>query len=52
LWRPEAGELKELEIVNNEDWYQNMNIIEFLGTIGRHFRVGTMLGKHSVKSRN
>ncbi|XP_023343931.1 tyrosine--tRNA ligase, mitochondrial-like [Eurytemora carolleeae] len=51
LWRPEAGELKELEIVNNEDWYQNMNIIEFLGTIGRHFRVGTMLGKHSVKSR-
>ena len=51
FWRPGAGDLSEVTIVNNEDWYNEMNIIDFLSSIGRHFRMGTMLSRHSVKSR-
>jgi len=52
FWPASAGKLQQLTVVNNEDWYSQMNIIDFLSTIGRNFRVGTMLGRHSVKSRN
>lgn len=43
--------LPPLNIVNNEIFYKDMNIIEFLSTIGRHFRLGRMLSRQSVKSR-
>jgi len=43
--------LTPLNIVNNEIFYKDMNIIEFLSTIGRHFRLGKMLSRQSVKSR-
>ncbi|KAK7475876.1 hypothetical protein BaRGS_00032926 [Batillaria attramentaria] len=38
-------------VLNNMDWYMEKNIIEFLSTVGRHFRMGNMLSRHSVQSR-
>jgi len=43
--------LPELEIVNNEDWYGDMNVMTFMGKVGRRLRISRMLGRHSVKSR-
>ena len=52
FWPANARELSPLTLVNNDDWYSSVNIIEFLSSVGRHFRLGTMLGRHSVKSRD
>ncbi|RUS83692.1 hypothetical protein EGW08_008540 [Elysia chlorotica] len=38
-------------IFNNRDWYKGQDIISFLSTTGRHFRLGEMLSKSSVQSR-
>lgn len=38
-------------ILNNFDWYKNYHYIDFLRDIGKHFRIGSMLAKDSVKSR-
>lgn len=38
-------------ILNNFDWFKHFSFIEFLREIGKHFRVGTMLAKDSVKAR-
>lgn len=38
-------------IVNNDDWFSKISLIDFLRDIGKHFRVGTMLGKEMVRSR-
>ncbi|KAJ2732941.1 tyrosyl-tRNA synthetase [Coemansia sp. BCRC 34962] len=43
--------LKPVRILHNADWYQDMNILAFLGHIGRYARVGTMMARDSVKSR-
>jgi tyrosyl-tRNA synthetase len=40
-----------IQVVNNNDWLSPMSYIEFLRDVGRHFRVGTMLGKESVRAR-
>jgi tyrosyl-tRNA synthetase len=37
------------KIVNNFDWYRDMNVLSFLRDVGKHFRLGTMLSK--VRSR-
>jgi tyrosyl-tRNA synthetase len=42
---------REVKLVNNIDWYKNMNIIAFLRDVGKHFRVQNMLDKDSVKNR-
>lgn len=42
---------KFCRIVNNYDWYSTMNSVEFVGCVGRHFRMGTMLGRDSVAQR-
>jgi len=39
------------KLVNNLDWFGPMSAIDFLRDVGKHFRVGSMLGKESVKSR-
>lgn len=39
------------ELVNNEDWYKTFTATEFLRDIGKHFRMGVMLSKDSVKTR-
>lgn len=38
-------------LVNNLDWYKDMNILDFLRDYGQHFRLGQMLNKDSVTSR-
>lgn len=43
--------LRISSIVNNADWYNDVNLIEFMSTYGRHFRMGIMLGRSSVKTR-
>ena len=37
--------LPELEIVNNEDWYRDMNVMTFMGKVGRRLRISRMLGR-------
>ncbi|KAK4526135.1 hypothetical protein GAYE_SCF20G4049 [Galdieria yellowstonensis] len=38
-------------ILNNDDWLGKMSFLEFLRDVGKYTRVGTMLGKESVRSR-
>lgn len=37
--------------LNNNDWFSKVNFVDFLRDIGKHFRLGVMLGKDSVRSR-
>ena len=39
------------KIVNNHDWIGRFSYVEFLRDVGKHFRMGTMLGKESVRAR-
>ncbi len=39
------------KVVNNADWFRDMRFIDFLRDVGKHFRLGEMLAKESVKSR-
>ena len=43
--------LGDIELVNNADWWGAMSSIDFLRDVGKHFRIGTMLGKESVRAR-
>ncbi|GCB73498.1 tyrosine--tRNA ligase, mitochondrial [Scyliorhinus torazame] len=47
----EAANLGPVSILNNWSWYQDKEVVGFLDTVGRHFRMGTMLSRHSVQSR-
>ncbi len=38
-------------IVNNQDWFRGFSFIDFLREVGKHFRMGAMLSKDSVRSR-
>ncbi len=38
-------------MLNNDEWLANLNYLEFLRDIGRHFSVNRMLSFESVKSR-
>ncbi len=38
-------------IVSNLDWFGPMSAIDFLRDVGKHFRVGSMLAKESVRAR-
>lgn len=41
----------QVEILNNYEWFSNIGFIDFLRDVGKHFRLSTMLGKESVKTR-
>lgn len=41
----------DADIVNNDEWLSNLNMIHFLQTHGRHFSVNRMLSMDSVKLR-
>lgn len=43
--------IKKPVILNNYDWFKNFSFISFLREVGKHFRIGTMLAKDSVKNR-
>lgn len=38
-------------VVNNLDWTGNMNVIDFLREVGKHFSVNAMINKESVQQR-
>lgn len=38
-------------ILNNNDWLGRIGFLEFLRDVGKYTRVGTMLGKESVRNR-
>jgi tyrosyl-tRNA synthetase len=44
------NELKPI-FVNNYDWFKKFSFIDFLRDVGKHFRIGPMLAKESVRSR-
>ncbi|XP_030559999.1 tyrosine--tRNA ligase, mitochondrial [Drosophila novamexicana] len=52
LWDTrKTAPLAPLTIVNNAEWYANLNLIDFVANMGRHFRMGSMLSRSSVQSR-
>jgi len=38
-------------LVNNADWINQFRFVDFLRDVGKHFRVGDMMGKESVRKR-
>ncbi len=38
-------------MVDNNEWLGDFRMIEFLRDVGKHFRMGAMLGKESVRAR-
>ncbi len=38
-------------VFNNDEWFSEFRLIDFLRDVGKHFRLGVMLSKESVKSR-
>lgn len=38
-------------ILNNHDWLSRFSYLEFLRDVGKHFRMGSMLGRESVRAR-
>ena len=41
----------EAVIVNNKDWFENFNFLDFIRDIGKHITVNYMMSKDSVKKR-
>ena len=39
------------EVVNNLDWVGEINVLDFLRDVGKHFSVNSMIHKESVKQR-
>ncbi|CAN2389361.1 mitochondrial [Pristimantis euphronides] len=38
-------------VLDNAAWYRSRPVVEFLSSVGRHFRMGPLLSRHSVQSR-
>ncbi len=38
-------------VFNNDEWFSKFSLIDFLRDVGKHFRLGIMLSKESVKNR-
>ncbi|CAK8675997.1 unnamed protein product [Clavelina lepadiformis] len=43
--------LPGFKILFNHTWYEKENVIDFMGTVGRDFRIGPMLEKRYIKDR-
>ena len=41
----------KLLVINNYDWFKGFSFLHFLRDVGKHFRLGAMLAKDSVKGR-
>tara|TARA_B110000483_G_scaffold177980_1_gene210506 strand:- start:239 stop:1507 length:1269 start_codon:yes stop_codon:yes gene_type:complete len=39
------------EVVNNYEWFKNLNFLSFIRDIGKHISINYMIAKDSVKSR-
>ncbi|WP_417553869.1 MULTISPECIES: tyrosine--tRNA ligase [Gammaproteobacteria] len=40
-----------MQLVNNADWMQQINVIDFFRDVGKHFSINTMINRESVKQR-
>jgi tyrosyl-tRNA synthetase len=38
-------------VLDNNEWFVHLSLIDFLRDVGKHFRVGTMIAKEMVRSR-
>lgn len=38
-------------IIDNKDWLGSFSLLDFLRDVGKHFRVGSMMAKESVRAR-
>jgi len=38
-------------VIDNSDWFNEYCVVDFLRDVGKYFRIGSMLGKESVRSR-
>ncbi|KAK7117164.1 hypothetical protein R3I94_022658 [Phoxinus phoxinus] len=48
---PDPSRLGRLTVLNNRSWYKDWQVLEFFSEVGRCFRMGSMLSRHSVQSR-
>jgi tyrosyl-tRNA synthetase len=46
-----SGALPMPVFLNNADWFSSIKFIDFLRDVGKHFRIGPMMAKESVRSR-
>lgn len=46
-----SGSLPRPIVVNNDEWFHGLGMIDFLRDVGKHFRLGSMIAKDTVKSR-
>ena len=49
--KKQIKEIFQCEMVNNYDWYKDLNFIDYLRDYGKHFNLNYMLSKETVKSR-
>jgi tyrosyl-tRNA synthetase len=47
----DSGKPTAAEMVNNYDWFKEMNLIEFIRDVGKHITVNYMMSKDSVRKR-
>lgn len=45
------GTVTSAQVVNNLDWIGQVNVLDFLRDVGKHFSVNNMINKESVKQR-
>ncbi|KAK9763368.1 tyrosyl-tRNA synthetase [Basidiobolus ranarum] len=46
-----VDKIKDIQILNNFDWFGKMTAIDFLANVGKFARVSAMLARESVKAR-
>ena len=51
IFHDNSKKLGTVTVLNNMSWYKDWNLVAFLSEVGRHFRMGTLLSRHSVQSR-
>ena len=49
--KKQVEEIFGFEVVNNNDWYQDINVIDFLRDYGKFFNVNYMLDKDIIRRR-
>jgi tyrosyl-tRNA synthetase len=47
----DSGKPTAAELVNNYDWFKQMNLLEFIRDVGKHITVNYMMSKESVRKR-
>ena len=47
----DSGSLTTAEMVNNYDWFKEMNFLQFIRDVGKHITVNYMMSKDSVRKR-